>query len=306
MGTTDPTTGVPQCYRHPGRETYIRCQRCDQPICPDCMIAAAVGHQCPTCVAEGRRATRSGRTAYGGLRSDNPALTSTVLIALNVAVWLAVTATGGLRSRVLDFVALQPAGVCQTGRFLRPGVGTDACAAVGGTWVPGVADGAVWQVLTGAFTHLSVLHIGFNMLAVWFLGPQLEQMLGRSRFLAIYLLSALGGSVAVLWLSAPYSTTIGASGAVFGLLGALLVIALKVRAPVQTLLVWIGLNVAISVVGGSAISWQGHLGGFLTGVALTVAVVYAPRERRTPVQVATLATAGLVLGALVAARMATL
>src|SRR3954447_26081274 len=106
---TDPTTpsapaGVSTCYRHPDREAYIRCQRCDRFICPDCMRPAAVGFQCPECVKEGAKATRTGRTAYGGLRPTDASVTSMVIIALNVAVWIAVMATGGFSSRPLEWV----------------------------------------------------------------------------------------------------------------------------------------------------------------------------------------------------------
>src|SRR5512143_4045936 len=98
-GPQAPDPGVPACYRHPGRETYIRCQRCDRPICPDCMRDAAVGFQCPSCVAEGAKTTRSGRTAYGGLRPTDASRTSIAIIGINVAVWVAVLATGGSASR---------------------------------------------------------------------------------------------------------------------------------------------------------------------------------------------------------------
>ncbi len=107
--------GVPTCYRHPGRESHIRCQRCERPICPDCMHSAAVGFQCPGCVAEGARSTRSGRTAYGGLRPTNASVTSAVLITLNVAVWLAVVLTGGRGSRLIDLLALRANGLCLQG-----------------------------------------------------------------------------------------------------------------------------------------------------------------------------------------------
>ena len=107
----------------------------------------------------------------------------------------------------------------------------------------------MWQLLTSAFTHLDLWHIGFNMVALWVLGPQLEVVLGRTRFLAVYLLSALSGSVCVYWLSGISTPTIGASGAIFGLMGALLVVAFKVRANVQQLLLWIGLNFLITVIG---------------------------------------------------------
>src|SRR4051812_18830238 len=108
-----PETGVPTCYRHPGRESYIRCQRCGRTICPDCMRDAAVGFQCPDCVAEGKKGTRSDRTAYGGLRPTNAGLTSFVLIGINVAVWVAVLVTGGNASRLVDWLALRPNGLCQ-------------------------------------------------------------------------------------------------------------------------------------------------------------------------------------------------
>src|SRR4051795_7343686 len=95
MPTTGPAAqGAPVCYRHTDREAHIRCQRCDRPICPDCMRPAAVGFQCPECVREGARSTRAGRTAYGGQRTGNPALTSQVLIGINVLVWLLIVVTG--------------------------------------------------------------------------------------------------------------------------------------------------------------------------------------------------------------------
>jgi membrane associated rhomboid family serine protease len=305
---TDPTTpvGVPTCYRHPDRETYISCQRCGRPICPDCMRDASVGFQCPSCVAEGAKSTRSGLAAYGGRRSADPTLTSKVLIGINAAVFLAVLATGGASSWLAARLYLTPLGRCwdagYTGYFPRA---TDAAMCATGPdthWVPGVADGAVWQLVTSAFLHEQIWHIGFNMLALWVLGPQLEAALGRTRFLALYLLSALAGSACVYWLASETSATLGASGAVFGLMGGLLVLALKVRGDVSQLLVWIGINVAITVVGRGFISWQGHLGGLVGGILVAAVIVWAPRARRTPVQVAGLLTIGAVLLALVVAR----
>jgi membrane associated rhomboid family serine protease len=265
---------VPVCYRHPDREAHIRCQRCDRTICPDCMRPAAVGFQCPSCVKEGSRSTRSGRTAYGGRRPGNAAITSQVLIGINVLVWLLLLATGGRASDLIDRLALRPSG--------------GGLVTVNGTTfqVPaGVAQGEYWQLLTSMFTHLSITHIGFNMLALWVLGPQLELAIGRTRFLALYLLSGLAGSVTVLWLSSPIVLTLGASGAIFGLMGALLVLAVKVRGDVRSLLFWIGINFVITVA-VAQISWQGHLGGFVGGLLLGAAIVYAPRQRRTAWQVA--------------------
>jgi membrane associated rhomboid family serine protease len=301
---------VPTCYRHPGRESYIRCQHCDRPICPDCMHDAAVGFQCPSCIAEGRKSTRSGRTAYGGLRSGNPGLTSIVLIGVNAAVWLLLMVSGGQRSEWYARLALLPEGRCipsdRPDQFF-PGVGEAACSVASSrTWVDGVSDGAYWQLLTSAFTHLEIWHIGFNMLALWFLGPQLEQAIGRGRFLALYLLSALAGSTLVYWLAAPGGSTIGASGAIFGLMGALLVLAFKVGGNTQPILGWIGINFLITVVGRGFISWQGHLGGFLGGLVIAVVLAYSPRSRRTLWQSAGLVGLTLALVAGVLARTATL
>jgi membrane associated rhomboid family serine protease len=274
------------------------------------MRSAAVGFQCPSCVSQGARSTRQARTAYGGQRSDNPALTSQVLIALNVAVYLLLVSTGGRASPWLDRLALIPAGRCELadGSGFIPGLSESQCGLDPGrlSWVPGVADGAVWQLLTSAFTHLDVWHIGFNMVALWVLGPQLEAVLGRLRFLGVYFLSAAAGSAMVYWFSAPYGATIGASGAIFGLMGALLVIAYKVRGNVQQLLVWIGLNFLITVIGRAFISWQGHLGGFLGGLAVAAAFVYAPRAGRSRWQLAAALGVGVLLAVAIAGRTAVL
>jgi membrane associated rhomboid family serine protease len=232
------------------------------------MRQASVGFQCPECVNEGARTTRSGRSTYGGGRSRNPALTSQVLIGINVAVWLLILVTGGTVSPWLYRLALLP---------------VQGTAAIHGQLETfhGVADGAFWQPLTSMFVQVQILHIGFNMLALWVLGPQLEVALGRARFLAVYLLSGLTGSAFVYWLTPIHVPTLGASGAVFGLMGALLVLALKVRADVSQLLVWIGINFVLTVVGRGFISWEGHLGGFIGGVVLASVIAWAPRSRRT-------------------------
>ena len=248
------------------------------------MRPASVGFQCPECVNEGARSTRSGRTAYGGRRSGNPALTSQVLIGINVAVWALILITGGTRSPWSYTLGLH------TGTFRAP--------VQGGVQVfQGLLDGAYWQPLTAMFTHVEVWHIGFNMLALWFLGPQLEAAVGRARFLALYLLSGLVGSLFVYWFAPAYSLTIGASGAIFGLMGGLLVIALKVKADVRQLLMWIGLNFLITVVGRGFISWQGHLGGVIGGVLVGAIIAYAPRRNRAAWQ----ATGFGVLSALLVA-----
>lgn len=300
---SEPTATAPVCYRHTDRETWIRCQRCDRPICPDCMLPAAVGFQCPSCVKDGAKTTRTGRLPYGGERSANPALTSLVIVGLNVAVWVAIQA----QAAVGAVVALIPGGACTVDGGLRayPTVGDAAtCAAVtaNGEWVAGVADGAPWQVLTSVFAHQGGVHLLLNLMVLYFLGPQLESVLGRTRFIALYLISGLAGSAAVMLLSEPHSATLGASGAGFGLMGALLVVTHKVRADTQPILVWLGINIAFTFLASSYISWQGHLGGLAGGLLVTAILVYAPKANRGAVQAAGLTLLSVVVLGLIVLR----
>jgi membrane associated rhomboid family serine protease len=269
------------------------------------MLPAAVGFQCPSCVKEGAKSTRAGRAAYGGTRSADPGLTSKVIIGINVAVWVLITATGANTSSWLYRLALIPLGRCVQGAGWFPGAGSEQlCSTIDrAQWFPGVGDGAYWQLATSMFTHVDAIHIGFNMLALWVLGPQLELALGRARFLALYLLSGLAGSALVYWSAGAGLPTIGASGAIFGLMAALLILAIKVRGDVQNLLFWIGINAAITVVGRGFISWQAHLGGFLGGLALMAIFVFSPKgPQRSRWQFAGVAAYAVLVLAAIAAR----
>ncbi|MCD4533089.1 rhomboid family intramembrane serine protease [Nocardioides sp. cx-169] len=272
------------------------------------MHQASVGFQCPECVAEGAKGTRSARTAYGGLRSTNPGATTITLIAINVFVWITIVATGWKGSQLIDWLALSPLGTCFTadGGGYWPDLTEATCTAPGMEFVPGVADGSYWQLLTSMFAHVEMWHIAFNMVALYALGPQLELVLGRARFLALYLLSGLAGSTLVYWLAGEHSATLGASGAVFGLMGALLVVAFKVGGNLQSLLTWIGVNVVITVIGAQFISWQAHLGGLVGGVVIAAALVYAPRQSRTQFQVGALVVLAALLALAVIVRTAVL
>jgi membrane associated rhomboid family serine protease len=271
------------------------------------MISAAVGFQCPECVATGARETRQHVGPFGGRISTNPALTSIILIVMNAAVWVAITLTGGRTSSLAQLLSITPIGQCwsssQPGSYY-PEVHTAAiCQTVSdGAWMPGVADGAWWQLITSGFTHIDILHIGMNMLALWFLGPPVERAIGRARFLAIYLISLLAASVSVMFFAAPTTTTMGASGAIFGLIGALLLLTLKVGGDFRGVLFWLVINVAFTFT-GSGISWQGHLGGLVGGLAASAIVLFAPRKDRVPLQWAGLATLTLLLGLLAAFRI---
>lgn len=227
------------------------------------MTSAAVGFQCPDCIKAGRKETRSGLAAYGGKRSTNPMLTTYVLIAINALVWLAIRATGSY-GWVERLLALLP----QDSLWSKTLV------------VDGVSGGAWWQVLTSAFTHVELWHVGMNMLALYMLGPAVENVMGRWHFLTVYLTAALTGSAVVMWLGDPNVQTVGASGAIYGLLGALLVIALRHKGETRQLWTLILINVAITAAGYSFISWQAHLGGFIGGAAATAIIALAPRANR--------------------------
>lgn len=301
-------TGAPPCVNHPQTPALTSCQRCANPICGQCMIEAPVGYQCPACVAEGTRRTRTNELPFGGTRATGGRSTTSALLGINVAVWLAISLTGGATSALARLLALVPAGQCLSADLVSyfPGITAAECARIAEatTWVPGVADGAWWQLLTSGFTHVQIWHLGTNMLVLWFIGPAIEQILGRARYLVVYLLSLLGGSVAVMWFASPASATVGASGAIFGLLGTLLILAVRGRGNVRGVLMWIGLNLLITVLGYGHISWQGHIGGLAVGLATAAIIVYAPKDRakRDRTQWLLLAAVFVVLTAATAGR----
>lgn len=273
---------APVCYRHTDRESHIRCQRCERPICPDCMKSAAVGFQCPECVREGQRSVRQGRPLSFGARGV-PVVTY-ALIAINVAVWAAVQAYPSL----LEFLMLHKNNICSPGNGLQTiqELNRSQCLngfvdpqSTGVHFYPGVARGGWYQVLTSVFTHQQVLHIASNMLSLWMIGPLLEAFLGRARYLAAYLLCGLAGSALVLALTPHDGSTLGASGAIFGLLGVLIVVFLQRGLPLQQLGTVVVLNFFITFT-VSGISWEAHVGGFLAGLALGAAITYTPLGRR--------------------------
>jgi membrane associated rhomboid family serine protease len=274
------------------------------------MRDAAVGFQCPDCVAQGNKDSRQARTPYGGLRASRQGVVSLTLIAINAAVWALIVVTGWANSLWVYRLALIPQGVCAAedhpGRYYPRATSESLCSITPDGHFYGVAAGDWWQPLTSMFTHVELLHIGFNMVALWVLGPQLEMVLGRLRYTAVYLLSGLVGSAAVYWFSDPTTPTLGASGAIFGLMGALLVLALKVGSDLNQLLVWIGINFAFTFFANANISWQGHLGGFVGGIALAWVLAYAPRKNRTAWQAAGFAGVTILVALAFAVRTAAL
>jgi len=248
------------------------------------MRPASVGFQCPECVAEGARTQRAARTVAGGRVPRNPGRATMVLIGLNVAVFLLVLGTGGGSSRLaLDFVMLPESW---------PRLG-----------LTGVDDGAWWRLLTSAFLHTQVLHIALNMIALYALGPALERLVGHGRFVAVYLTTALAGSVTVLWLGGPRDFTLGASGAVFGIFGAAIVLMRSRGYDIQSLAVVLGINLVLTFT-LDVISWQAHLGGLVTGLVLGAVLAYTPRARRRLVHPAVFAATTVLLLGLVGLHVA--
>ena len=273
----------PTCYRHPERETYLSCTRCGKPACPECLRSAPVGHQCVDCIKGGSQTVRQPTGVFGG-RVTSDSVVTWVLVGLNVAFYL----VEWIYPKIEDYLAM-------VGRVYDPAINQ----------VIGVAAGQEYRLLTSAFLHeegfsgFGPALIIFNMWALIIVGPPLERLLGRVRYLAVYLLSALGGSVFFYFTAPVNEPALGASGAIFGLFGAWFVVSRRLKVDVRAIVFLIVLNLALPfVVGG--IAWQAHVGGLLTGALVTAAYAYAPRERRVMVQVgATVLVAAVLVVALI-------
>ncbi|HET7328823.1 MAG TPA: rhomboid family intramembrane serine protease [Nocardioidaceae bacterium] len=249
------------------------------------MRPASVGFQCPECVAEGRKSQRVGRTAFGGKVHARDTLVTVSLIAVNVVIFLVVTALGPAGDQlVLELSML-------SGEVPLRGIGPDS----------GVAAGEFWRIITSSFVHTGFLHLLFNMVAIGFIGPNLERVLGRWRYLALFLLSCLTAGTAVYWLSPPAALTYGASGGVFGLLAAALVVYRKQGYDVSALLLLLGVNLFFTF-SVPNISWQGHIGGLVGGLITAAALAYAPRRGRTALHSAAFVGLTVLCVALIAAR----
>jgi len=247
----------PVCYRHPGRQTYVSCVRCGRPACPDCLRPAAVGHQCLECIRGGNQAVRRPAGRFGGAVVSQARVTQ-ALIGVNIVLYLIMLIHSSLES---DWWMLGNA----------------------------VAAGQWYRLITSALLPgaggLGLLDIAFNMWALFIVGPAMERQLGAVRYLAVYLLSAIGGAVSYYFLAPPGQPALGASGAIFGLFGAWFVVARRLGVDARGVVFLIVINLALGFV-VPYIAWQAHVGGLVTGGVLTAAYVYAPRQRRGLIQLA--------------------
>jgi len=260
------------CYRHPDRETGLSCSECGRPICADCATFAPVGIRCPdhAGVRRGpatRLKPRPVHRAPGIALATNQAPVTYTLIAINVAIYL--------------LGASQGAGLNDPGGSLYAKLWLDA---------PGLHNGGWWRLVTTMFLHASVLHIAFNMFALWVIGRPVEQYLGSLRYIGLYLVSGLAGSAGAL-LQTP-NITVGASGAIFGILGAMLILEWQVtgRLAGQAMsLIAINLVISFAIPG---ISWGGHVGGLIGGILVMLA--YAHWGERGRAQYGQLGLGGVI------------
>jgi membrane associated rhomboid family serine protease len=241
------------CYRHPGRETKVACSNCGRPICPDCMTPTPVGMRCPECAGQ----TTQVRHLQSGLRAGVAPATY-VLIGINLAVFVAELATGS----PLTFA------------FSISGSVYRHLALFG----PAVANGDWWRIVTGGFLQAGLLHLAFNMFALYILGTLLEPAIGTPRFLAIYAVSLLAGSLGAL-IATPNAPTVGASGAVFGLMSAAFIIAR--HRGLEQVAGQIGVYILVNLFftfGVSGISIGGHIGGLIGGGLAALVIAFGERR----------------------------
>ena len=260
------------CYRHPNRETGLSCSECGRPICTECMTVAPVGLRCPDHSGRpqgvARVRSRARRIGFAG----TGALVTKLLIGINVAVYLAQIGTGTGTNSLAGSIYVN-----------------------GALYGPAVAQGDWWRLITGGFLHANILHLGMNMLILWLIGAPLEEMLGRARYTLLYFASLLAGSAGAL-LQAPLVPTVGASGAIFGLFGALLVLEYFATGQIVGGQAFglIVINLIISFTFNN-ISWGGHIGGLVGGILGTLVLARFGRGHAAYGRIGLLGVAGMIL-----------
>ncbi|TFC02661.1 rhomboid family intramembrane serine protease [Cryobacterium adonitolivorans] len=276
-----PGTAANFCYRHPGRQSFILCQRCGRTICPECQTQAAVGVICPECMREQResapRTKSAARTRLGRMTAAGEPVVTYSIIALSLAIF------------VLQLIP----GLGVTDRLLYAGVYSYPVA-----FEP-------WRMLTSVFVHSTgfFFHVLLNMYTLWIFGQILERMLGRARFLTLYLLSGLAGSLGVLFLADPRVAVVGASGAIFGLMGAFLVIQRKLGGNATQLLILVGINLVIGFLPGLNVAWQAHVGGLIGGAVIGLIYVQTRQRSKRTLQFVLIGAVAALLVALSLSRL---
>jgi len=278
--TTAPDSPDNYCYRHPGRQSFVLCQRCGRTICPECQVQAAVGVHCVECAAQDRREAPRVRRARPAFLSNLTGSGAPVVTYTLIAVCLVVFGLQQIPALGLtDALRFAPA-------YVLP--------------IPG-APFEPWRMLTSVFTHASILHVLLNMYTLFIFGSALERMLGRWRYLALFLISGLGGSVGVVLLADPFTAVVGASGAIFGLMGAFFIINRHLGGNSVQLLILVAINLAYGFF-VPGISWQAHVGGLVAGALVALIYVRTRSIRMRNVQILLLVALVLVLIAITVVR----
>jgi membrane associated rhomboid family serine protease len=266
-----PEPAPSYCYRHPDRETYVSCVRCGRPICPDCMRPASVGYQCPEEIAEARQVSSRIRTPLGarqGARLTGWVTPSLILLCLIAYGFQGFPVNGLTQSSTNLF----------TVRFQLLGAGV--LSDQQGPHLIGLVTGdEYYRLITAAFLHVGIVHIAFNMIALYILGTPLERIFGWPRYLALWVTCAVGGNTLVYLVDGVRADGVGASTAIFGLFAAYFLVARRVGADTTQIVVLIVINLVLSFLPGFNISWLGHLGGLATGAVLGAVFVYV-KDRR--------------------------
>lgn len=256
FGERVPESSASRCYRHADRPSFVLCQRCGNTICGDCQTVAPVGVLCPDCANEARRGQHSHRRSLTSRIGDDTPIVTYAIMALCVVVFAAQWLTQTVQGLPSITEALWYAPLYSMPQKFEP-----------------------WRMVTALFTHSPnvIFHILLNMYTLWLFGRQLEQFLGRGRYLVLYLVAGFAGSLGVMFWGyvepqSLFVPVVGASGAIFGLLGAFLIIGRHLGGNMTSLLVLLAINLAIGFIPGGAISWQAHVGGMIGGAV--VALIY--------------------------------
>lgn len=285
------------CFRHPDVHSFTLCQRCGRTICAACQVASPVGVLCPECVRQtqpgaAQRTSRSVRVA--GRR----------ISALDTPVTYGIMAVSALTFILQSLSHYFGADEVTRALWYAP------LYSLPGSVLPEGAGFEPWRMVTVMFTHSTgfIFHILFNMLALWLFGRNLEQLIGRVQFLVLYLFAGVGGSLGVMFYayidpSTINVPTVGASGAIFGVLAATLVAFKAAQANITSLAVLIGINFAIGLIPGAAISWQAHLGGMIVGAITMWLLLGARGPRKRGRRILTLVAFGVILAVLACAYL---
>jgi membrane associated rhomboid family serine protease len=272
------------CYRHPDRETGVSCSSCGRAICPDCMTPTPVGMRCPECASQKTKVRTAATIRSAGATA---AQATKALIAVNVVMYLLEIATGG--------GGFNGAGGSIVNHLSLLGLGWDGgFTASGAQHLIGVDQGEYWRLVTGGFLHASIIHIGFNMYLLWILGQMIEPAIGSVRFLAVYFTALLAGSFGALLLE-PRVVTVGASGAIFGLMG-FAFFELRARGidPFRAGIGWlIVINLGLGLVLNN-VSIGGHVGGLIAGSLCALAFQYSAKLRQPALAYVACAVIGVV------------